>query len=130
MRPYSKGVGDLQKIQLPSVRTEWGSAVKDTKWYPKAAILDSQWEVRQPAVTYEKGQRLQEEWFSPVVRPRLGEGYFPPTRQNNYLHFNIPALADSGKGSTGVKYMKNPKKIKHLNCTKVIPLLEKEKARF
>lgn len=102
LRPYSNGgVGDLQKLQLPSARTEWVSAVKDTRWYHKAAVLDSPWEVRQPLATYEKGQRLQEEWFSPVVRPRLGQGYFPPTRQRNTLHFNIPALADSGNGSTG-----------------------------
>lgn len=110
MRPYSNGVGDLQKIQLPSVRTEWVSAVKDTRWYHKAAVIDSPWEVRQPSATYEKGQRLQEEWFSPVVRPRLGEGYFPPTRQNNYLHFNIPALADSGNGSTGGEVYEESKK--------------------
>ncbi len=103
LRPYSNGVGDLQKVQFPHVRTEWVSAVKDTRWYHKASVLDSSWEVRQPLVTYEKGQKLQEDWFSPVVRPRLGEGYFPPTRQRNYLHFNIPAWADSGNGSTGSK---------------------------
>ncbi|MFF2447967.1 S8 family serine peptidase [Neobacillus sp. NPDC058068] len=103
LRPYSLGVGDLQKVQFPHVRTEWVSAVKDTRWYHKASVLDTSWEVRQPLVTYEKGQKLQEDWFSPVVRPRLGEGYFPPTRQRNYLHFNIPAWADSGNGSTGSK---------------------------
>ncbi|WP_342543594.1 S8 family serine peptidase [Paenisporosarcina sp. FSL H8-0542] len=102
LRPYTRGaVGFLYKLQLPSVRTEWVSAVKDTLWYHHAEVLDSPWEVRQPAVTYEKGQKLQEDWFSPVARPRLGVGYWAPNRQGNYLQFNIPAWADSGNGSTG-----------------------------
>ncbi|WP_328590754.1 S8 family peptidase [Gottfriedia acidiceleris] len=99
LRPYGGGVGFLQKVQLPSVRTEWVSAVKDTRWYHIAAVLDSYWEVRQQVVTYEKGGKLDEELFSPVVRPRLGEGYWTPYRLGNYLHFNIPAWADSGNDS-------------------------------
>jgi subtilisin family serine protease len=102
LRPYTRGaVGFLYKLQLPSVRTEWVSAVKDTRWYHQAQVLDSPWEVRQPAVTYEKGGKLNEDWFSPVVRPRLGVGYWTPNRQGNSFQFNIPAWADSGKGSTG-----------------------------
>lgn len=102
LRPHTRGaVGFLYKLQLPSVRTEWVSAVKDTRWYHQAQVLDSPWEVRQPAVTYEKGEKLQEDWFSPVVRPRLGDGYWTPNRQGNNLQFNIPAWADSGNGSTG-----------------------------
>jgi subtilisin family serine protease len=102
LRPHTRGaVGFLYKLQLPSVRTEWVSAVKDTRWYHHAEVLDSQWEVRQPSVTYEKGGKLNEDWFSPVVRPRLGEGYWTPNRQGNSFQFNIPAWADSTKGSTG-----------------------------
>ncbi|MCM3733692.1 S8 family serine peptidase [Fictibacillus nanhaiensis] len=102
LRPHTRGaVGFLYKLQLPSVRTEWVSAVKDTRWYHHAEVLDSQWEVRQPSVTYEKGGKLDEDWFSPVVRPRLGEGYWTPNRQGNSFQFNIPAWADSTKGSTG-----------------------------
>ncbi|MBN3544985.1 S8 family serine peptidase [Fictibacillus barbaricus] len=102
LRPHTRGaVGFLYKLQLPSVRTEWVSAVKDTRWYHHAEVLDSQWEVRQPSVTYEKGGKLNEDWFSPVVRPRLGVGYWTPNRQGNSFQFNIPAWADSTKGSTG-----------------------------
>jgi len=107
MRPYSTALsgGYLNQLQFPSVRTEWVSAVKDTRWYHQASVIDSAWEVRQPLVTYEEGQRLQEDWFSPVVRPRLGKGYWTPFREGNSLLFNIPAWADSGNGSTGhVKY--------------------------
>jgi hypothetical protein len=102
LRPHTFGaVGFLYKLQLPSVRTEWVSAVKDTRWYHHAEVLDSVWEVRQASVTYEKGGKLDEDWFSPVVRPRLGEGYWTPNRQGNGFQFNIPAWADSTKGSTG-----------------------------
>jgi subtilisin family serine protease len=102
LRPHTRGaVGFMQKLPLPSVRTEWVSPVEGTRWYHQAKVLDSPWEVRQPAVTYEKGQRLHEDWFSPVARPRLGVGYWTPKRQGNSFQFNIPAWADSGKGSTG-----------------------------
>ncbi|MCM3597586.1 S8 family serine peptidase [Metabacillus idriensis] len=102
LRPHTvRAVGFQYKIELPSVRTEWVSAVEGTRWYHQAQVLDSPWEVRQPAVTYEEGERLQEDWFSPVVRPRLGAGYWTPNRQGNSFQFNIPAWADSGNGSTG-----------------------------
>lgn len=102
LRPHTfRAIGFLYKLDLPSVRTEWVSAIKDTRWYHHAEVLDSHWEVRQPAVTYEKGGKLQEDWFSPVVRPRLGVGYWTPKRQGNGFQFNIPAWADSGNGSTG-----------------------------
>ncbi|UAL54773.1 S8 family peptidase [Metabacillus dongyingensis] len=102
LRPHTRGaVGFLYKLALPSVRAEWVSATEDTRWYHQANVIDSPWEIRQPAVTYKKGQRLQENWFSPVSRPRLGEGYWTPFRQGNSFQFNIPAWADSGKGHTG-----------------------------
>lgn len=102
LRPHTRGaVGFLYKLALPSVRAEWVSATENTRWYHQANVIDSPWEIRQPAVTYKKGQRLQENWFSPVSRPRLGEGYWTPFRQGNSFQFNIPAWADSGKGHTG-----------------------------
>ncbi len=102
MRPYTRrAIGFLYKISLPTTRTEYVSATKDTYWYHQATVLDEEWEIRQPRVVYEKGQKLVENWFSPVVRPALGEGYWGPNRQNNYLQFNIPAWADAGFGNTG-----------------------------
>lgn len=95
------GVGFLQKLSLPSVRTEWVSAQKGTSWYHQAGVLDAQWEVRQPKVEYKPGQTLNEEWFSPVVRPRFGAGFWAPYRSGNYLILNVPAWADSGPGHTG-----------------------------
>ncbi|TDL73680.1 peptidase [Rhodococcus qingshengii] len=95
------GVGFLFQLALPSVRTEWVSAQEGTSWYHQANVQDAEWEVRQPKVTYAPGQKLEEEWFSPVVRPRLGEGFWAPYRDRNYFVLNIPAWADSGIGHTG-----------------------------
>ncbi|PNB76657.1 hypothetical protein C1X30_32570, partial [Pseudomonas sp. FW305-BF6] len=71
---YGSGVGFPFKLNLPSVRTEWVSAQEGNSWYHKANVLDSSWEVRQPVAKYKPGQILDEEWFSPVNRPRLGDG--------------------------------------------------------
>lgn len=68
LRPYQKdtwGIMYKDLLQLPSDRTEWVSAVKDTLWSRQARVLSAQsrpWQV-QPFVTYEKGQKLQEDWF-------------------------------------------------------------------
>jgi len=97
----SNGVGFQFKLNLPSVRTEWVSAQEGTKWYHQASVLDSAWEVRQPLATYKPGQKLDEEWFASVARPRLGDGFWKPYRTGNSFVLNIPAWADSGIGSTG-----------------------------
>lgn len=95
------GVGFRFKLNLPSVRTEWVSAQEGTSWYHQASVLDANWEVRQPKATYKPGQTLDEEWFAPVARPRLGDGFWKPYRTGNSLVINVPAWADSGVGSTG-----------------------------
>jgi subtilisin family serine protease len=102
LRPHTMGaVGFLQKVSLPSARTEYVSATEGTGWYHQANVLDATWEIRQPLVTYTKGQKITENWFSPVVRPSLGEGYWAPKRQGDSLQINVPAWADGGKGNTG-----------------------------
>lgn len=102
LRPHTMGaVGFLQKLSMPSARTEYVSAVEGTGWYHQANVLDATWEIRQPLVTYTKGQKITENWFSPVVRPSLGQGYWGPKRQGDSLQINVPAWADAGKGNTG-----------------------------
>ena len=102
LRPHTFGaVGFMYKISYPTARTEYVSATEDTRWYHQAKELDSTWEIRQPLATYTKGQNLTENWFSPVVRPSLGEGYWAPKRQGDGLQINVPAWADAGKGNTG-----------------------------
>ncbi|MGD6873807.1 S8 family peptidase [Sutcliffiella horikoshii] len=102
MRPYTKrAIGFQYKISFPTTRTEYVSATKDTYWYHQATVLDETWQIRQPLVVYEKGQKLVENWFSPVVRPALGDGYWAPKRQGDSMQINVPAWADAGKGNTG-----------------------------
>ncbi|MFJ7933273.1 S8 family serine peptidase [Sporosarcina sp. NPDC096371] len=103
--PYAGfGIGVQYKLPLPSVRTEWVSATKGgTTWYHQARVLN-EWEVRQPAVIYQPGQRLNEKWFAPVVRPRFGaDNFWVPARFGNDFQFNVPAIADSGVGHTGAE---------------------------
>ncbi|MFF2753546.1 S8 family serine peptidase [Psychrobacillus sp. NPDC058041] len=98
---YSEnGVGFNYQLSLPSVRIEWVSAPEETIWYHQARVVN-EWEVRQPAMIYQQGQRLDEKWFAPVVRPRFGEGFWVPVRFENDLIFNVPSWADSGDGNTG-----------------------------
>jgi hypothetical protein len=102
LRPHTRGaVGFLFKLSLPSQRTEWVSATEDTSWYHQANVLDATWQIRQPLQSYTKGEKLTENWFSPVVRPALGSGYWTPERQGDSLMINVPAWADAGKGNTG-----------------------------
>ncbi|MEH7401844.1 S8 family serine peptidase [Gottfriedia acidiceleris] len=68
LRPYQNDTFNLmnwEPLQLPSARTEWVSAVKDTRWSHQGRVVgvpSHPWKV-QPFVTYEKGQKLQEDWF-------------------------------------------------------------------
>ncbi|MFJ7936082.1 S8 family serine peptidase [Sporosarcina sp. NPDC096371] len=95
------GVGYPIEMAFPSVRTEWVSASEDTIWYHQANMTN-EWQVRQPAVIYKPGQRLNEKWFAPVVRPRFGDGFWVPERFADDLQFNVQVLADSGDGHTGM----------------------------
>jgi subtilisin family serine protease len=102
LRPHTRGaVGFPQKISLPNARTEYVSAQEGTDWYHQAEVLDATWEVRQPLASYKGRDKLTENWFSPVVRPALGDGYWVPERQGNSLMINVPAWADGGTGNTG-----------------------------
>ncbi|MCR8847888.1 S8 family serine peptidase [Rossellomorea sp. SC111] len=102
LRPHTmRAIGFLQTVSLPSARTEYVSAIEDTEWYHQANVLDEGWQVRQPLMTYDGGEKITENWFSPVVRPSLGDGYWPPRRQGDSLQINVPAWADGGKGNTG-----------------------------
>lgn len=108
-RPYSLyGVGFPETMSLPAVRSEWASTPEGTTWYQEAMVLDDAssllWDVRGRRETLTAGSHSTSRWFSPVVRPRLGEGYWGPARNGNYLDLNLPSFADSGAGHTGDMY--------------------------
>jgi subtilisin family serine protease len=104
-RPYTfAGIGFLQILSVPSTRTEWVSTPEGSSWYQEAVIIEPFWDVRSTRVVMHAGQRTTARWFSPVVRPRIGEGYWRPDRQGGYMQLNLPAWADSGPGHTGDMY--------------------------
>ena len=104
-RPYTAaGVGFMEINPMPGVRREWVSAPEGTTWYQEAMILDGPWDQRGERVDLDPGQRSSLRWFSPIVRPRIGEGYWKPSRSGNFMTINLPAWADSGPGHTGDMY--------------------------
>lgn len=127
-RPYTlKGVGFLYKLALPSVRTEWVSAQEGTTWYHQAQVLDSPWGVRETRLAYKPGDRLNQDWFAPVARPRFGDGFWTPYRNGNSLVMNVPAWADSGDGHTGSDLGEEPKNTQSLKLYQGNTLVEDRK---
>jgi subtilisin family serine protease len=104
-RPYTfAGVGFMEINPMPGVRREWVSAPEGTTWYQEAMNLDGPWDQRSELVDYDPGERTTVRWFSPVVRPRIGEGYWKPNRDGDTIILNLPAWGDSGPGHTGDMY--------------------------
>ena len=104
-RPFTfRGIGFLQLLSLPQTREEWVSAPTGTTWYQEAMVLDTWWDQRSARVDYAPGDRLNQAWFQPVVRPRIGDGYWKPSRSLDFFSLNVPAWADSGPGHTGDQY--------------------------
>ncbi len=94
-------------MSFPAERTEWVSAPKEgTDWYQKVTMTDNPykatvtaddhtWEMRGTVESYKAGERLQRDWFSPVVRPAFGSSFSPPRRGANQFSLNIPAWGDA-----------------------------------
>jgi len=102
-------LGVPEKYSIPSAREEWVSVEEGTSWYHKTSVIDPSqpneeadtWEVRDTIASYSAGERLQEDWFSPVIRPSFGDGFWTPQRGGFGFMFNVPGYADSGKNHTG-----------------------------
>lgn len=101
-RPHSqRGWGFAMVHEVPSERTEWVSAQPGTQWYQNLNLERDWWEERGVREGYEPGSAQQVDWFAPVVHPRLGEGYWLPNRQGDFLQVNLPSWAGSQPGHTG-----------------------------
>lgn len=98
---YQTSNGVLQYVALPSTRVEWVSTQPGTTWLQGVINLRWWWDVRGDKVRYRAGERASTEWFSPVVYPRLGPGYWGPLRQGDYLQVNLPMWGDAGAQHTG-----------------------------
>ena len=97
--PYSSGYELYSRF--PQVRTEWVNNPAGAQWAQNASVLDGGWSARGGKRVFTPGEESTEQWFSPVIHPRLGQGFWKPLRQNNFLQINLPSFGDSGRGHTG-----------------------------
>ncbi|WP_433438570.1 S8 family peptidase [Nonomuraea sp. CA-141351] len=99
---WGPAIGFREREYFPSERTEWVTTGSGYSWYENHSIGgDDDWEMRQTPQTYRAGQRVTHEWFAPVVRPRLGTGYWGPFRETGGIQVNIPPLSDGTPGHSG-----------------------------
>ncbi|MEU4177981.1 S8 family serine peptidase [Streptomyces sp. NPDC026589] len=105
---YGPGLGFEEYEQFPDIRTEWVNPLPgDSFWYENHAVLDAEQsgrahEMRSAELDYRAGGDYRAEWFAPVVRPRLGTGYWGPFRTaSNDVQFNITPWTDAGAGHSG-----------------------------
>ena len=89
--------GAYEPIAGQSTRTDYVSA--GTGWY-QDILHTAGWEQRHDQVTYAPGQRTSFDWFAPITRPRLGPGYWGPTRDGDWMSVNVP-FAAGGSRITG-----------------------------
>jgi subtilisin family serine protease len=97
--PYSSGYE--QYNEFPEVRTEWVNDPAGTAWVKNATVLNGEWSMRGTRERFRPGQHRIERWYQPVIHPRLGDGYWRPVRQINYLQVNLPSFGDAGPGHSG-----------------------------
>lgn len=104
---YGPGLGFEEYEKFPGTRTEWVNPLPGASfWYENHSVLNADsgtaHEVRSAELDYTAGRTYRDEWFAPVVGPRLGTGYWGPFRTAyNDVQFNITPWTDSGEGHSG-----------------------------
>ncbi|MFD5874588.1 S8 family serine peptidase [Streptomyces sp. NPDC060322] len=104
---YGPGLGFEEYEKFPGTRTEWVNPLPGASfWYENHSVLNADsgtaHEVRSAELDYTAGRTYRDEWFAPVVGPRLGTGYWGPFRTSyNDVQFNITPWTDSGEGHSG-----------------------------
>ncbi|WP_327113073.1 S8 family serine peptidase [Streptomyces sp. NBC_01341] len=105
---YGPGLGFEEYEKFPGTRTEWVNPLPGASfWYENHSVLnadasDTAQEMRSAELDYTAGRTYRDEWFAPVVGPRLGTAYWGPFRTAyNDVQFNITPWTDSGEGHSG-----------------------------
>jgi subtilisin family serine protease len=105
---WGPGIGFAEQESYPSTRTEYVSRERGAGfWYEdhsvySAGYQDQLLEERGGQDTYLPGRTYRTSWFGGVFRPRLGTGYWGPTRSPyNDIQFNISPWTDGGAGHSG-----------------------------
>jgi subtilisin family serine protease len=99
---FPLGIGFLERIGLPAVRTDHVSTGPGQLWQESVTAADGALEERSGPVTYRGGGHPALNWFRPVWHPWLGTGLgWGQQRSGNSLRFNVPGWGDSGPDHTG-----------------------------
>ena len=93
-RPYRRyGAGFWLKTDMPGVRTDYVSAQPGTSWASSAVTgpnfsLVSSGDIE----AFRRGSRTTSDWFSPIVRPRDGGGFWSSQRDSALDPVQRPAV--------------------------------------
>ncbi|WP_329500054.1 S8 family peptidase [Kitasatospora herbaricolor] len=105
---WGPGIGFAEKETYPSTRTEWVSEQRGSGfWYEDHAVYSPGYEtelaeMRGGRDTYRPGRTYRTDWFGGIQRPRLGTGYWGPTRSiYDDIQFNVSMWTDNGAGHSG-----------------------------
>lgn len=93
-----------EPIHLGSTRVDYLSTQEGTTWYDEAFRIDDgqrAWDQRGEQRSFSAGDDVVRSWFAPVVRPRVGEGYWHPRRSGDFFAVNVPFASSGDQGVTG-----------------------------
>ncbi|MFF0339591.1 S8 family serine peptidase [Kribbella sp. NPDC004875] len=89
-----------EPIHLGTVRVDYVSTQEGTDWYEQTDHPNG-WDQRGERHTYAPGAVQTNSWFAPVVRPRVGSGYWNPRRSGDFFAVNVPTASSGDQGVTG-----------------------------
>ncbi|MFD7866392.1 S8 family serine peptidase [Streptomyces sp. NPDC059783] len=105
---YGYGIGFAEYEKYPATRTEWVTPLPGASfWYEDHSVYnetgtDISLEQRSGDLDYTAGRTYRADWFAPVARPRLGTGYWGPSRsQYGDIQYNVTPWTDGGAGHSG-----------------------------
>jgi hypothetical protein len=91
--------GEFEPVPGQSTRTDYVST-GGASWYQNV-LHSAGWEQRYDQVAYDAGKRYSLDWLAPITRPRLGPGYWGPTRDGDFMSVNVPFAAGGDHLVTG-----------------------------
>ncbi|MFC7496520.1 MULTISPECIES: S8 family serine peptidase [unclassified Nocardioides] len=93
-----------EPVHLGTTRVDYVSTQEGTAWYDSALrAVDGYlaWDARGAQQAFAPGDDVVRSWFEPVVRPRVGEGYWHPRRSGDFFAVNVPFASSGDEGVTG-----------------------------
>lgn len=99
-RRYAAGFPLWQDMQ--TTRTDYVSAQAGTTW-AESAIGGKELELASIGEihAYKPGSRTKVDFFGPIIRPRDNARFYPSTRYDGWISFNVQPWADGGQGQSG-----------------------------